>query len=175
MNVKNRRFRLTPRAVFTLGAFLFVAILLWISADYPPRARYVPQVVAVFALVCLGMQLALDAFPVLEELYRRVEKQDVFSVDEGVRAARSGNGAELGLELIAYFWLFILLGGLLLFGFLLAIPTYIALYLRFQARLSWLRSAIYGAGTWLFVYGLFVRLFEIPLYSGLLINWLLDL
>lgn len=175
MEAKKRIFRLTPRAVFALGAFLFVALLLWISADYPPRARYVPQVVAVFALVCLGMQLALDAFPLLEELYRKVEKEDVFSVEEGVRAARRGDGAELGLELIAYLWLSVLLGGLLLFGFLLSVPAYIALYLRFQARLSWLKSAIYGAGTWLFVYGLFVRLFEIPLYSGLLINWLLDL
>lgn len=174
METKTPFFHLNSRALFTLGGFLFVALLLWLSSGYPPRARYVPQVVAIFSLFCLALQFALDAFPRLESLYGTIEQADVFSIDEGVKAARLGDDSDRRLEFVAYFWLLGLLGGLFVLGFLISIPLYIAFYLRFQAGLSWPRSTIYGALTWLFVYLLFVRLFEIPLYSGMLLDWLLD-
>jgi hypothetical protein len=130
--------------------------------------------VAVFSLLCLALQFALDAFPGLKSFYGTIEKENVFSIDEGVKAARLGPDSDGRLDVLAYFWLLMLLGALFVLGFLISIPLYIAFYLRFQAGLGWSRSTIYGASTWLFVYLLFVRLFEIRLHSGMLIDWLLD-
>jgi hypothetical protein len=149
--------------------------MLWLASAFPPRARQVPETVAIFSLICLLIQLVLDSSPRLASYYARVEKRGFFSVDEQVQEARSGDATEFRLELVAYCWLAFLLTGLLLFGFLIWIPFYILLYLRIQATLSWLKSLIYAIGTLLFVYLLFVRLFEIRLYPGILLESFLDL
>ncbi|MFQ5683022.1 MAG: hypothetical protein ACE5HC_07090 [Candidatus Binatia bacterium] len=164
------RFHLTPGSVFTLTAFVFVALILWLSTGYPPRARYVPQVIAIFSLICLAFQFALDSFPGLESLFRKVKREEPFSVEGQVRGARGGDNTVLQLEMTAYLWLAGLLGSLLLFGFLVSIPFYILFYLRFRAQMGWFKSALYGAGTWLFVDLLFVRLFEIRLYPGFVLE-----
>jgi hypothetical protein len=103
-----------------------------------------------------------------------VEKEGLFSVEGQVKEARASDGSDFRLELITYFWLGALLAGLLLFGFLISIPLYILFYLRFQAQVTWFKSALYGVASWAFVYLLFVRLFEIRLYEGLLIEPFLD-
>lgn len=174
MEYRKPFFRITGGSLFTLLALLFVVLLFWLSTGYPPRARYVPQVIAIFTLICLLMQLVLDSFPRLLDFYQRVEKGDIFRFDETFGEQAKGDGPELRLEMVAYFWLAVLLVGLLLFGFLISIPFYVLFYLRFQAQLKWLKSALYGIGTFLFIYFLFVRLFSIRLYPGILIETFLD-
>jgi hypothetical protein len=174
MEANDRIFRFTTRGIFTLCATLFVVLILWISTGYPPRARYVPQVVGIVGLICLLFQLVLDFFPGLVGYFRRVEKEDGLERDDVLVEQASADGPESRLEWIAYAWLLVLLAGLVLVGFLIFIPIYVLFYLRFQAQLSWIRSMIYGIGTWLFVYLLFVYLFEIRLYPGLLIEPFLD-
>jgi hypothetical protein len=174
MKPGERLFQITSGAVFTFSALLFVALLLVISSGYPPRARYVPQTVGIFSIICLAIQLVLDIFPRLQNLFRKVEGGGVLSVEAQVKDARAGDGTDFTLELITYFWLGALLAGLLLVGFLITIPLYIFFYLRSQAQVTWFKSALYGLATWLFVDLLFVRLFEIRLYAGLLIEPFLD-
>ncbi len=174
MKPKQRLFQITSRALFTFFALLFVAFLLWLSFGYPPRARYVPQVVAIFSIVCLAIQWALDSSPVLQNLVSKVEKEETFAGEDQVKQARASDAPDFRLELISYLWLVVLLVSLLLFGFLISIPLYMIFYLRFQAQISWLKSGLYGVATWLFVYFLFVRLFEIRLYAGFLIEPFLD-
>lgn len=174
MNSRPPIIQITSRGIFTLSAVIFVALLLWLARGYPPRARQVPEAVALFSLLCLLIQFGLDAFPRLGGFYGRMEKKGVFDVDEEVKQARAGGGTELRLELIAFLWLAFLLAGLLLLGFLLFIPLYILFYLRFQAQLTWLKSGAYAVGTWVFVYLLFVRLFEIRLYAGLILETFFD-
>ena len=70
------------------------------------------------------------------------------------------------------FSMFVFIGFLV--GFLVSIPLYTLLYLRFQAKISWLAAVLYGAGAWAFTYFLFVRLFEIRLYYGMLFESWMD-
>lgn len=174
MNSNTPFFRLTSRALFTLAALCFAGVILWISSGYPRRARQVPEVVALFSLACLVIQFLLDSFPRLGALYGSVETHGFFSAEQA-RKARSGDGTEFKLELITYSWLAFLLAGLLLLGFLVFIPVYVLLYLRLLAKLTWTKSVAFAAGTWLFVYFLFVRLFEIRLYEGILLSAFFDL
>lgn len=163
--------RITGRTLFTFVALLFVALLLWLSSSYPPRARQVPEVVGWFSFICLIIQLVLDSSPKLAAQQHHLH---AFSVDEQVREARSSGDIESRLEVIAFCWLAFLLVGLVLLGFLVFIPIYILCYLRFQAERTWFESAIYAAATWLFVDLLFVRLFEIRLYSGMILERFFD-
>lgn len=174
MNSKEPLFHFTTHGLFTLLALLFVSVIFWISSAYPPRARQVPEIVALFSMICLLIQLILDISPRLAASYSRMEKKGLFTVDEEVLEARMRDGSESRLELVAYLWLASLLAGLLLLGFLIFIPLYILFYLRYQAALSWLKSATFALGTWSFVYLLFVRLFEIRLYPGILLESFFD-
>jgi hypothetical protein len=163
--------RITGRSLFTFAALLVVVLLLWLSSGYPPRARQVPEVVSWFSLICLVIQLILDSCPKLAAQGNRFH---AFSIDEQVREARSSGDIESRLEVIAFCWLAFLLVGLVLLGFLVFIPIYILCYLRFQAERTWFNSVLYAAATWLFVDLLFVRLFEIRLYAGVLLERFFD-
>lgn len=167
--------QINSRGIFTFLALIFVALLLWLSQGYSLRARQVPETIAIFSIFCLLIQLLLDLFPRAGAYYGQLEKQGVLDVDEeDLKEARAGGETEFRLELISYGWLAFLLAGLVLLGFLVSIPIYILLYLRFQAQLTWPKSTAYAVGTWLFVYLLFVRLFEIRLYAGLLLETFFD-
>ena len=167
--------KVTSSGIFTLSAIIFVVLILYASTGYPPRARYVPQVIGIFSLICLTIQLVLDCFPALGNRYREVEEVNVFDRNIHGEEAPGVGGTRLQLEINAFSWLVALLAGLLLFGFLISIPFYILFYLRLQAHISWLKSAIYAVGTWLFVYLIFARLFEIRLYTGFIIDRFLDI
>jgi hypothetical protein len=117
------------------------------------------------------VQLILDSCPKLAAQGNRFH---AFSIDEQVREARSSGDIESRLEVIAFCWLAFLLVGLVLLGFLVFIPIYILCYLRFQAERTWFNSVLYAAATWLFVDLLFVRLFEIRLYAGVLLERFFD-
>jgi len=158
------------RTIFTACAILTVGALLWLASGYPPRARYIPEIVAIFALVCLSVQLIVE---IVTGVRQRTTPLAEGPPAEEAEAAQAGSS--LRLELIAYFWLAVMLVGLFLFGFLVSIPVYILLYLRFQAQISWIAAFLYGFGTWAFTYFLFVRLFEIRLYYGVLFESWMDL
>lgn len=158
------------RTIFTAGAIVAVAALLWLASGYPPRARYIPEVVAIFAIICLSLQLAIE----LVSAFRQRGAQAVPAEGPPSLEGKAEAGGTVRLELTAYFWLLVLLAGLFLVGFLVSIPVYTLLYLRFQARIGWLGAALYGIGAWAFTYFLFVRLFEIRLYYGLLFESWMD-
>lgn len=134
-----------------------------------------PDAVGWFTLICLIIQLVLDSAPKLTATQGGLQLNKALSVDERVREARSTENAQGRLEVVAFAWLAFLLVGLVLMGFLVFIPIYILCYLHFQAAYTWLRSAIYAAATWLFVDLLFVRLFEIRLYPGIILERFFDL
>ena len=117
--------KVTSSGIFTLSAIIFVVLILYASTGYPPRARYVPQVIGIFSLMCLTIQLVLDCFPALGNRYREVEEVNVFDLNIYGEEAPGVGGTRLQLEINAFSWLVALLAGLLLFGFIISIPFYI--------------------------------------------------
>lgn len=134
-----------------------------------------PEVVGWFSLICLVVQLVLDSSSQLAARRERLRSAQLSSIDKQVREARTTGESERRLEVIAFCWLAFLLVGLVLLGFLVFIPIYILCYLRYQAAFTWFKSALYAAVTWLFVDLLFVRLFEIRLYAGIILERFFDL
>jgi hypothetical protein len=56
----------------------------------------------------------------------------------------------------------------LVFGLLWAVPIFLVLFLWLGAHQSWKTIVFLSAGAWLVVYIVFVFVFKLPLYEGLL-------
>ena len=60
----------------------------------------------------------------------------------------------------------------LLLNFIIALPLFVFLYIKVVGRYSWPFSLLMGAVSWIFLYGLFVWLLNLPFPEGLLMQWL---
>jgi hypothetical protein len=69
-------------------------------------------------------------------------------------------------------WILGFFGAIVLLGFPLAVPAFVFLYLKLQARESWLYAAVFTAVVWGLFYGLFDRLLHLPFAAGWLLAWL---
>lgn len=76
--------------------------------------------------------------------------------------------AESKKELWIMGWLFGLLALILVFGLLWAVPIFLVLFLWLGAHQSWKTIICLSAGAWVVVYMVFVFVFRLPLYEGLL-------
>lgn len=70
---------------------------------------------------------------------------------------------------VAIGWILGFFGGILLFGFLLAVPIFLLAYLKLQAKEGWIFSIVFTAVVWGAFWGLFDYLLHLPFASGLLL------
>jgi hypothetical protein len=87
---------------------------------------------------------------------------------ETERAAEA-EGEALRRTALAAAWIVGFFAAILLFGFPLAVPLFVFLYLKVQANESWTLSAATTALAWGIFYGLFDRLLHLPFPAGWLI------
>ena len=73
--------------------------------------------------------------------------------------------------LVATGWIFAFFVAIVLFGFPIAIPLFVFLYLKLQGRESWAISIAITLATWAVFYGLFDLLLHLPFPAGWLVSW----
>jgi len=103
------------------------AVMVGIASRYPPESRFMPYVVGIPAIVFCLMQLFLDF---REQFKQRVKKP-------GGSAASASEAPPVRRELAMWAYFLGLVGGVLLFGFLIAIPVFVFVFLRHWANTSW--------------------------------------
>lgn len=133
---------------FTLFFLLTMVFLLILSLQFSSDARTVPLVVSGIAALLL-----------LVKLYREicfVNTNNTVTLDFGVGSIRT-----LG-------WTIFLFSGGLIFGIHISGLIFLILYNRFEAKRTWIRSAIYALPIWLFGILLFEVILGIRLYAGIL-------
>jgi hypothetical protein len=69
-------------------------------------------------------------------------------------------------------WILGFFAAIVVLGFEVAIPLFIAAYLRVEAKAAWWLTAILVALAWVIFDGLFVRLLHLPFPKGLLLRFL---
>jgi hypothetical protein len=74
-------------------------------------------------------------------------------------------------SLIGVGWILGLLASVALFGFPIAVPLFVFLYLKLQGREGWIFSAVFTAAVWGAFYGLFDLLLHLPFPAGWLLSW----
>jgi hypothetical protein len=74
-------------------------------------------------------------------------------------------------EIQMIIWLVLFFIGLLCFGFRYAAPVLVFAFLYIGKKESLVTGIISGVSTFLVIYGFFEKFLQIPLFSGLIIEW----
>lgn len=139
---------------FTWCILVFLLAFFALTWAYSPRARLVPLVVIIPAIILAGGQLWYA--------HRGSLKDKPGSLNVPTPAEQGFRERKI------FFWLLLLVALLYLFGFLLAIPIFLVLFLRGWAKQGWPQTLGLAAGISLAVYLSFELGFRITLYRGLI-------
>jgi len=143
--------------VFTaLMMFVVFATMSLIALSFPDKARLMPLIVGIPGTILALVQLLMELRSTLRQTAETTEL-----VPETIEAERQ-----------MFTWMFLFFFGILGFGFIYAAPLLVFGFLWFGKGESLKVGLVGGAGTWGILYGLFETGFQIPLFDGLLLEWL---
>lgn len=148
--------------VLTALVMLSIFVIMTVMAfDFPSKGRLMPLMVGIPAIILGFVQLVLE--------YRAVAATDTVPPEK----EKSEKGKDNKGEVQMIIWTFLFFIGILGFGFVYASPVLVFSFLYFGSKESLKTSLISGAATWAVIYITFVKSFQIPLFGGLILNWLL--
>lgn len=179
-----------------LSAFLLLLVgaMTWMALDFGEQARRVPLVVGVPVTIGLAIQVLRDllAFRLGAEVSdaQAADGAHEPSLPEGVgpedphpTAAVSESDANTKTErteivdprasaVQSFGWILGLAFSFYLFGMLATVPLFLIAFMRVYGGESWKVVGAAVAGTMGVLYLLFVRLLEVRLYPGVVVDWL---
>lgn len=123
-----------------------------LSFTYAPEARLLPLVIGIPGLVLSAIQL-------IAELRER-NPEPAVTPEEHSREGRM------------FAWFIGFVAALVLFGFLYAGPALVAAYLYFSGREKWYVALAGAAFAWAVLYGVFDWFLGLPLFEGLVFQYL---
>lgn len=134
--------------VVMLAIFVAMVAIAW---QYPPDARFMPWVVGIAAIALCLVQIALD--------WRAKPRSETESMEFSREAAMWG-----------YF--IGLVASILVFGFLVTVPVFLALFVRRWGQASWrFALGLAAAGSAVLYLG-FVKGLGVALHAGFLMEYL---
>lgn len=145
------------RNILSVVFLLFVSFFIYKSFAYSYLDRRMVLFFGIPAFILLVLLLLADNIPKLSGLHirarffsDRVEKREPRTDDvkqaESIKAKQDGQAWYVFLSLFVFFLMIAFL------GFLIAIPIYTLLYLKFFSKESWMMSIVLTAGLWAIVY-----------------------
>ena len=146
-----------PAALFTLIVATIIAIALFQSRNFGFRAGLFPWVIGIPTLLLALVQLAKD---VTRPKEARASGHEAISSEAVRHRTLSIIGWTLGCFLAIW-----------LLGFSYAVPLFILLYLKVEAREGWLMTIAVTFFSWLFFYALFERMLNVPFPDPLLLSF----
>jgi len=154
------------RIIIHSGKFAMTVVMLsvftamvGIASQYPPDARFMPFIVGIPAIALCLLRLGLD----LRDALRSKAPAPPAHDERTVRR-----------EMIMWAYFIGLTGGLLLFGFLLAIPVFVVVFLRHWAQTSWRFALGLTAVASVVLYMVFVQALGVALHPGFVTEYVLD-
>jgi len=149
--------------VLTALVMLTIFVLMTVLAlDFPLKSRLIPMMIGIPAILLALVQLVIE--------YRSVSQKP--DAAELVNPEKEENEGQKD-EKLMFLWTFLFFIGILCFGFVYASPVLVFGFLYLGSKESLKVSIISAVGTWLVIYVSFVKWFQIPLFSGLILEWLL--
>jgi hypothetical protein len=142
---------LEGRILVSVIMVVVFAIAVGLSFTYAPEARLLPLVIGIPGLLLSVVQL-------VKELRER--GIPVITPHEHTREWRM------------FAWFFSFVGGLVLFGFPYAGPLLVAAFLYFSGGEKWYVAVTAAIIAWSILYGVFERFLGLPLFEGLLYQWI---
>lgn len=143
------------RVATALAMLLIFLSMSLLALGFPEKARLMPLLVGVPGTLLGLVQL------VSEIRHARQESAD----DPDIHLTSA--------ERSMFVWIFLFFVGVLGFGFSYAAPVLVFSFLYVGRKESLKIAVISAAATWAVLFGFFEKGFEIPLFPGLIVEWLL--
>jgi len=146
-------------AIVMLGIFLIMTLL---ALDFPTKARLMPLLIGIPAVLLGLVQLIIEYRAVALELAEGGKQVDV------EKEGKEGKKDEK--QMIMWITLFFIT--ILSLGFIYAAPILVFSFLYFGSKESMKIALISSVSTWLLMFIIFVEWFKISLFEGLIPLWL---
>jgi ABC-type sugar transport system permease subunit len=143
-------------AVISIG--VIVSALRW-----PFKTALFPVIIGSCALLFSLAEFSMSVYETTGGRTKKKKQEAMdfkFSEDIDPAVAKRRTWTAFGW-IIGFFFLIVL------FGFIIGIPLYVFLYIKFHGRESWLVSILMTVGSWFFFWGLFIWLLDTPMPEGL--------
>jgi len=144
---------------FTIALIATVGLALWQSRNFGFRAGLFPWVIGTPTLLLLFLQLGRDLLGKKKKVSAAFGETSEAEVDPRVVRQRT-------VSIIL--WTFGFFLAIWLLGFTYAVPLMLFLYLKLAGKESWFMTAAVTFGAWLFYWGLFEKMLNVPFPEGLL-------
>ena len=175
----------------TLLMLAIFASMVAVASRYPAGARFMPFVLGFPAIALCLLQLFLDArerhmttkaagLSDLEKAEQQVSRVvghrvhfdvgDILLPDQGLDP-----GEQLRREMIAWGYFLALIVGIILFGFHIAVPVFLVVFLRYRATASWRMTLGLTAISTFILFFAFEHLLHIPLHTGFITDAVKDM
>jgi hypothetical protein len=151
--------RVSGRLLMSLCLMVIAAGVMITAMKWPFRTALFPTVVSVFLFLGAGADLLLNLFGSPEAISKQgtVDFQLSEDIDPAIATRRT---LTVFAWIVGFFWL------ILLFGFPVAVPGMVFLFLKGQAKERWGISLTLTGASLVFFWGLFVWLLNTPFPPG---------
>ncbi len=147
--------------VFTISIIVLLALALWQSRNFGFRAGLFPWAIGIPTFILAIAQLGRDFYG--KQKKKTAEFGETTDVEVSPKETKQRTIAVI-LWTIGFFL------AIWILGFSYAVPLTILLYLKFAGKESWQMTALVTFFSWLFYWGLFEKLLNVPFPEGLLIS-----
>lgn len=134
------------------------------SFELPGKGRMVPLLVGWIAIVLCALDIVAHTDTAFGRWIARVLSGTAHRVSEERR------GPGVPAELAAFFWVVFACAGVIVFGFLWAVPVYVFAYMLFYGRKGAVQSGLTALCATLFLWVVFELLLEYEIYRGILFS-----
>ncbi len=173
------------QSIMTFVMLAIFVLMVGMSFNYPPAARFMVLVIGAPAITLCLVQLGVDYYrhEEIEAGRQEPDARQLTQASDGTMMSTSSSPLASGdyspatahKELVLWVYFLSLIAGILLFGFNATVPVFLFTFLLSYARVSLRRAAIYTAVAAFFLYVLFNYIFRMPLHGGFVTDRLMDL
>ena len=163
--------RLTGGLVFAVALLAVTLYFVTAGLEFDEMARQVPMIVGIPIAALLVLQIATELFPRVFARLDRADRKQVVQIDEELIAQAEATLASdenpgRSLEVHAWVGAFVLV--IYAVGFLTAIPVFLTSLLYFRLKEKLWVTLLAAAAMWVVAYLGFMKLMEVPLFSGVI-------
>jgi len=173
---------MNSRFIMTVAMLAIFVVMVGVASRYPAGARFMPFVVGIPAIALCLLQLFLDWRDSRRELAAPAAASAPSLPGEQPMQISMNAGMELPVftpevmrkELVVWGYILALIGGILLFGFYIAVPIFLVSFLRFYAEANWRLAILLPAGVSVFLYVMLTQVFRMNLHLGFVTEYVMD-
>jgi putative tricarboxylic transport membrane protein len=156
-----RRLHFSAATMYTIAVIVLLSLALWQSRNFGFRAGLFPWVIGIPTLILAIAQLGRD-------LYGKKKKKELYPGEIPETEVSPEDTKQRTISIIL--WTIGFFVAIWLLGFSYAVPLTILLYLKLAGHERWPLSIAVTFFSWLFYWGLFERMLNVPFPEGLLIE-----